>query len=106
MPLAGEDRVKLQSLQEWIAGTDPTDGESCFEVGNVTATGAVVTVRWLGAPGRWYAIQRNQDLTDPEGWTRVHGPTQNGPEYRWMEWTDPESSALGAACYRLEVFGP
>jgi hypothetical protein len=94
-------------LEEWIAGTNPNDGGSFFQAQEVTPNVAgMATLRWVGAPSRRYSIWRNDDLTDPSGWTLVYGPLQNGPAYGWMEWSDPQSFSLETGHYLIEVSAP
>ena len=91
-------------LEEWVAGTDPNDSLSYFHAEEVERTASGYTLRWIAAPGRWYSIQRNDDLTSTNGWALVHGPVQNGYTYAASEWSD--STLADENYYRLEVSEP
>jgi hypothetical protein len=57
----------MSNLQEYIAGTDPTDPTSVFRTEiTVTATSQSVVLNWLAAPGRSYQVLSKNNLDDPE----------------------------------------
>jgi Tol biopolymer transport system component len=56
----------LTNLQEYLAGTDPTNPASVLRVQitvDVSSVSAVLT--WAAAPGRSYGVQYKDSLTDP-----------------------------------------
>jgi hypothetical protein len=58
-------------LQEFLAGTDPTNGGSIFRVLTVTpAGGGGAMVFWIGSPTRNYRIEYKDDLNTPN-WTSL-----------------------------------
>jgi sugar lactone lactonase YvrE len=63
----------MSNLQEYLAGTDPTDGKSCLrflKTGWTEAPVRGVVLNWLSAPGKTYAIERSDHL--PAGtWSPV-----------------------------------
>ena len=94
-PIAAEadldpDADRLTNIGEYIAGTDPRDGTSCF-----FATAAGNTLMWNSVTGRTYRVWRTFDLNVPveivkEGITFPQG-----------EWTD--STNQSRAFYKLDV---
>jgi len=60
-------------LQEFLAGTDPTNGGSILRVLTLTPLGGGGTrVIWAAAPGIRYQVQFKTNLSDP-GWTNLPG---------------------------------
>ena len=56
----------VDTLHEYLAGTDPTDGSSVFRV-YITKTGSstnAVTLNWLAVPGKSYHLQSKTELSD------------------------------------------
>jgi hypothetical protein len=56
-------------LEEWIAGTSPTDAEDIFKVLDEGRSAAGVVVRWRGALGRLYTLQSVSNLM--QSWSGV-----------------------------------
>ena len=89
------DRDGLSNRGEFVAGTNPTDSQSQFEVLDVGADplgGARVT--WSSVAGRFYTVQRSGDLltgfadvqvhvaaTPPQNVSRDAGATGGGPYF-------------------------
>jgi len=80
---------------EWLAGTDPLDGESVLGILSVASsssgsepslTSSGVVLRWRTVPGRLYVVES----TDSPGgsWTNTSGflPATGGE----LDWTDPQ----------------
>ena len=53
------------NLQEYIAGTDPTNPNSVFRLSAVAPANSPVSLTWPAAPGRSYQIQYKTNLEDP-----------------------------------------
>jgi Tol biopolymer transport system component len=53
------------NLQEYIAGTDPTNPNSVFRLSAVAPANSTVSLTWPAAPGRSYQIQYKTNLEDP-----------------------------------------
>jgi T5SS/PEP-CTERM-associated repeat protein len=63
--LANEDSDGdgMSNLQEYLAGTDPTNSASAFRITSVVSTGNDILVNWMTGIGRTNALQA---LTNPE----------------------------------------
>ncbi len=60
-------------LQEFRAGTDPTDRASILRVLTIDSLdGSSRTILWTAQPGRSYRVQFKRDVTDPD-WTDLPG---------------------------------
>ena len=61
-------------LQEFLAGTDPTNTGSILRVLTITSLSGNTTILWSATPGRSYQVQFKSNVTDV-GWTDVPGVT-------------------------------
>jgi hypothetical protein len=52
----------MDNLAEFLAGTDPLDAQSRFEVVEVTEVPGGVSVRWSSQPERSYRVRRSSTL--------------------------------------------
>ena len=60
-------------LQEFLAGTDPTNAGSALSVISITAINSgIVTILWHSVPGRTYRVQYKDDL-DASPWNDLSG---------------------------------
>jgi hypothetical protein len=62
----------VSDLNEFLAGTDPTDPSSCFRI-NLTlggAPGASIGLSWSAAPNKAYRVEYKTNLTDA-AWTSL-----------------------------------
>jgi hypothetical protein len=60
-------------LQEFIAGTDPTNTNSIFRVLTVSSPGSgSATIFWSATTGKSYQVQFKDNLEDPS-WTNLGG---------------------------------
>ena len=89
----------VTDLQEFRAGTDPTNGNSVFRVLTVTPMGGGSTrVMWSGNPDRTYRVEYKDDLSLPD-WTALSGATAwNGST---ASLTDLGATASGHRYYRV-----
>jgi hypothetical protein len=65
----GDDHT---NVDEWVAGTDPTDPDSYFAVINVEMTSSpyTVTITWKSVEGKYYAVYYSDDeMSDTMTWT-------------------------------------
>jgi hypothetical protein len=53
------DHDGMSNLQEYLAGTNPTNAASCFKITSVTTTNGNVRVSWSAVGGRSYVLQTN-----------------------------------------------
>jgi hypothetical protein len=64
-PFDDADSDGLSNLEEFRAGTNPTDGQSRFAVLNVLSSGlGGLVVEWSSSAGKRYTVQRSADLLD------------------------------------------
>ena len=90
----------IKAFQEHIAGTDPTDPQSRFLVGQIESDAAGPTLQWDGVAGREYRVYRLEDLR--EGiWAHVH--TEQVHENRPVIYTDEEAGNLRERFYHVRV---
>jgi len=61
LPGLDSDSDGASNLNEFIAGTQPTNGASLFRIEQVNSTG----LSWTAIPGRFYAVERTSDLSMP-----------------------------------------
>ncbi|NOS70893.1 MAG: hypothetical protein HOP33_13300 [Verrucomicrobia bacterium] len=65
----GDDHT---DLQEFLAGTDPTNTGSILRVMTITSLAGSATILWIATPGKNYRVQFKAELNDP-GWTDLFG---------------------------------
>jgi hypothetical protein len=56
---ADADGDGFSNLQEFLAGTDPTNNASSFHITSIASEGSNVLVTWMMGPGRTNALQRS-----------------------------------------------
>lgn len=61
-PNADPDGDGMTNLQEYRAGTNPTDAQSRFEVVEINRLPSGVQVRWLSQPNHRYRVRRSNTL--------------------------------------------
>jgi T5SS/PEP-CTERM-associated repeat protein len=59
---ADADGDGVNNLQEYLAGTNPTNATSCFKITSLTLTNGSIRVRWSAVGGRHYVVQTNSDM--------------------------------------------
>ena len=87
-------------MQEYRAGTDPSDSSSVFRILGVDLVGADVQVRFSSVAGRLYRLERNEQF--PAGVWMPAGQVIEGTGGP-LSILDPGASALPNAIYRLSV---
>jgi hypothetical protein len=99
--LADGDGDGLNNWQEWVAGTDPTDGTSVLKLSKPSFTGSNVTLTWNSVTNRSYSVQRATDLGGaiPFSVLRTNIPGLAGT----TSYTDTNAPAGGPAYYRIGV---
>ena len=65
VPQGDEDGDGHSNLQEYYAGTDPTNRASCFAISTLTATSGPMTVlEWSSESNKEYSVFRSTNLAD------------------------------------------
>jgi hypothetical protein len=62
---ADPDHDGMNNLQEYLAGTNPTNAASCLKITSLTPTNGNVRVSWMAVGGKSYVLQTNSDLSPP-----------------------------------------
>jgi hypothetical protein len=68
LPTEGSDSIDsdgdgLNNLQEWMAGTVPTNAASSLYISKLSADGAGISVTWKSVSGRKYSLLQGTDLS-------------------------------------------
>ena len=98
---ADTDHDGLDNYGEWVAGTNPTNSVSRFEVQGIrpSAPTNAIMLQWLSVTGRVYRVSRRTNLSRGE-WTLVANNLPAAPPVN--AWTNA-LPAEGEEYYRLEV---
>jgi len=86
----------MDNLEEYISGTDPTNGASFFAVTNGLAGGSFV-VEWLSVPAREYAVLWAESLTNS------FVPQDPVIEHPQNSYTDTAHNVDSSGFYKVEV---
>lgn len=103
-PNADPDGDGLSNLQEYLAGTDPTNAASRLQFlpFNTLPTGTnAVQVNWLSAPGKVYWLESATNLAQPT-WTVVTHMTGDG----YVQSVNVSRANARTQFYRLRVQAP
>ena len=101
---ADPDHDGFTNRQEYLAGTNPHDGNSYLKVGqfnviqNANGTTATSTISWVPVAGRLYAVERSFDLTN---WQVVADNIEATPPLNSV--TDSVIPSGGRVFYRVEA---
>jgi T5SS/PEP-CTERM-associated repeat protein len=60
---ADPDHDGVNNLQEYLAGTIPTNAASCFKITSLTPTNGNLKLSWSAVGGKSYVVQTNSDLS-------------------------------------------
>lgn len=98
--VADADGDGLLTWQEYVAGTDPTDSSSVFQItgGGVNAQGAVI--RWSSVSNRFYSLSRATNLLESFSILPEAGNIPATPPENVYTNLSPDSSS---AFYRINV---
>jgi len=99
------DSDGLTDAEEFVAGTDPTDDTSAFdiEVGSVETPALTgVVVRWASIQGRTYTVWRSASLMQP--FEVIAGDLPATPPLNTF--VDEDAEGTGPWFYRVEVNNP
>jgi hypothetical protein len=90
----------MSDYAEFIAGTNPTNAASFFQVNSEVATNRSATLSWTSAPGRGYRVLGSSDAVN---WAPVSNWLRAGPVAGPMSYALPPPVPGGPFLFRLEV---
>jgi hypothetical protein len=70
-PLSDQDQDGFSNLQEYTAGTNPTNSTSRFAIQTISRQGDTTTVAFDSALGRIYTLEFSNDLAVDSQWSNV-----------------------------------
>ena len=79
------DHDDASNLQEFLAGTDPTDANSVFKITSVPAANQQTELRWLNLPSRHFEVDFSDNLTT---WQSITNPALYFPTAQQVIWTE------------------
>lgn len=82
---------------EVLAGTNPLDKTSWFDILDIRRASDAVSLSWTTVPGREYAVHASEDFTT---WKHVHTLIADG---NTASFTDSEVVPAGSRFYKVEV---
>ena len=97
LPSGHGDNDTLDNLSEYIAGTDPTNGASVFEVSSPGSTSSGFVLNWNAMPGRVYGVNWAESLTNG------FQPMATDIDYPQNSYTDTVHAAGGEGFYSIDV---
>ncbi len=68
------DGSGFSNLQDYLAGTDPTNPNSTFRITNISISGNDVNVDWTTEPGKTNQLERSSVLGTNAVWINVGSP--------------------------------
>jgi Tol biopolymer transport system component len=92
------DNDAQTDLEEFRAGTDPTNQGSIFHALTVTRVGGATTVFWNGSPGIIYRVEFKATLTDSD-WSAVVGEVRFNGSTAYM--VDGSHASTAQGFYRV-----
>ena len=99
-PLDDPDGDGLNNLEEFHAGTDPTDAASVVTIRSIKQRGTDVVIRFASVGGKAYRLERNADLKST-AWVAVTGNLPGTGEV--MEVVDSGAAGRSSYFYRLRI---
>jgi hypothetical protein len=91
------------NADELIAGTDPLNPSSRFQINTIFATPTGTTLTWTALPGRTYTVEAREDLSPNGAWVPI-GTVNNANGLAIGTYTDSSSLPLPSKkFYRLKV---
>jgi hypothetical protein len=100
-PNADPDGDGMSNLQEFLAGTNPTDAESSLRIVQVLGSNTNVRVDWSSADGRIYALERAPALQPSSNFTSIAINLTSTPPVN--AFIDTNASSPGPHFYRIRV---
>jgi len=94
----------MNTWQEWIAGTNPTNSTSALRLLSPVANLPAVTLTWQSVTNRTYCLQRAFDLTGPGGFMSIASNIPGG--LSTTSFTNADAFGPSPALYRVLVQRP
>src|SRR6266850_2101705 len=85
-------------LEEFRAGTDPSNRDSVLRVITLTRSGGGTTIFWNAVLGRSYRVEFKDSVEAP-GWSTVSGQVQISGSTAWID--DQSAASAGRRFYRV-----
>jgi len=91
----------LSNLQEFLAGTDPTDPNSVFRITDISAVGPDISITWTTQPNKTNQLERSAAVDSNAFWFSVDPITigTGSPANQ----TDPGAATNPPAFYRVRL---
>jgi len=99
-PDADPDGDGFSNLEEYLAGTDPTEPGSALRITSIAASGADVVISFTTSSNKLYDVQYNVDSTMPN-WSAV--VTNVAGTGGIVQATDPGAASLTNRFYRVRL---
>ena len=99
--LANDDSDDMLNWQEYVAGMNPTNGSSFFEITAATATNAQGVISWPSLSGRNYTVVSTDDLSG--AWTNAPNGTDLVGINGTMSYTNTGSGSLGFFSIQVDL---
>jgi hypothetical protein len=98
---ADPDNDGVPNWAEYAAGTDPTNNQSYLHLAGVQSnpTRSSVSLRWLSAPGKLYALEGTSSLLNPNWTTLVSNLAGDGSVQQWVQ----TNLTAGTQFYRIRL---
>jgi len=100
--LGNKDRGGQTNADELIAGTDPLNPSSRFQINTILTSGSGFTITWTAVPGRTYIVQAREDLSSGRWVDITTGLTNDTEEPKNLSYIDSVTSP-SRKFYRLVV---
>lgn len=91
----------LPNLDEYLAGTDPTNALSCLEFSSFNLTNGF-ELTWQGSLDRTYRVSGTTHLSS-NTWVQVAGPWECNDIENGMTWVETNTHLSWCSFYKLEV---
>jgi hypothetical protein len=106
-PNADPDGDGMSNLQEYLAGTNPNDGNDYLRITAISANsaGSTSTVTWTSRPTRLYQVQSRDSLTSGS-WATNTPPGLVSPDVGTLTTRSAPGSATSNRFFRVQAIQP
>ena len=101
-PGADIDGDGMSNYEEYIAGTNPTNSQSCLEVSCYRNTEGLA-LTWGAEPSRTYIVQGTTNICNSNAWVQVGGPWETTTNLYEMSWTETNTDRSWNNSYRIGI---